>query len=119
MIFKIDPIGKPRMTQRDKWIKRPNVQKYWDFKDYLCLQAKKEKFELKDNMNYLFYISMPKSWSKKKRKEMQGKKHKQKPDLDNILKAVWDSLLQDDSVISSVGSVCKFWGEDGIIVINS
>ena len=33
----IVPVAKPRMTQSDKWKKRPVVQKYWKYKDDLKL----------------------------------------------------------------------------------
>ena len=31
------PVAKPRMTQRDKWQKRPVVEKYWRYKEDLKL----------------------------------------------------------------------------------
>ena len=31
----IVPVAKPRMTQSDKWKKRPATDKYWKFKDDL------------------------------------------------------------------------------------
>ena len=39
VIFRVTPIGKPRMTQRDRWKKRPPVVRYHAFKDQLraCL----------------------------------------------------------------------------------
>ncbi|HHE6457291.1 TPA: RusA family crossover junction endodeoxyribonuclease, partial [Proteus mirabilis] len=32
-VFNIEPVPKPRMTQADKWKKRPPVLKYFAFKD--------------------------------------------------------------------------------------
>ena len=31
--FNVNPVAKPRMTQRDKWKKRPVVDKYYAYKD--------------------------------------------------------------------------------------
>jgi len=33
MIYNINPVPKPRMTQSDKWKKRPPVLRYFAFKD--------------------------------------------------------------------------------------
>ena len=117
LIVEIDPIGKPRMTRADRWKQRDCVNRYWKFKDKLVLAAKKQDFSLCDGLNYFFVLSMPRSWSKKKREAMNLKPHKQKPDLDNLLKSVFDSLLQDDSVISSIKGSRKLWGLKGMIVI--
>jgi Holliday junction resolvase RusA-like endonuclease len=115
--FKLDPIGKPRMTQRDKWIKRDCVMRYWNFKDLLKLQAKKLKFIMPDSGYHLkFYIPMPKSWSKKKQSAMMGKPHQGKPDKDNLEKAFLDAVCADDSYIWD-GRVSKFWWNEGRIVM--
>jgi len=40
------------------------------------------------------WFSMPSSWSKKKRREHEGRWHTQKPDADNIAKSVLDALKE-------------------------
>jgi len=62
---------------------------------------------------------MPASWSKKKRALMNETPHQAKPDIDNMLKAVFDSLLTDDSGIHTIIEVRKVWGEKGAIVFPS
>lgn len=59
---------------------------------------------------------MPKSWSNKKRNEMLGKPHQQKPDIDNLIKAVLDCLCKDDSYIWNVTAL-KQWDINGSITI--
>jgi Holliday junction resolvase RusA-like endonuclease len=59
---------------------------------------------------------MPKSWSKKKREQMHGKPHQQKPDVDNFAKAVLDALFEDDSHIHDI-RVSKIWGHTGAIIV--
>lgn len=103
----IAPIGKPRMTQRDKWKKRPCVMRYRAFCDELRLRMGK----LPEDPDTLFvraFFAMPKSWSKVKKEAMDGQRHRQKPDSDNIGKAVMDALFKDDSGISDV-TVLKRW----------
>jgi Holliday junction resolvase RusA-like endonuclease len=62
----------------------------------------------------------PASWSKRKRAAMLGKPHVQRPDADNIAKAVKDGLNRiawgDDAQVCDL-RVQKRWGEaDGTIV---
>jgi len=114
--FLIDPVGKPRMTRRDKWAHRKCVDEYFAFKDRLVLLAKKAKFTLPDKFRVEFLIKMPDSWSEKKKKLMLGKPHQQKPDIDNLLKALCDSLRSEDKYIWSL-SIAKTWWNEGKIII--
>lgn len=59
---------------------------------------------------------MPKSWSKKKHVEMNGKPHQQKPDVDNLLKALMDAVFKDDCKVWNV-TVSKVWGTSGNITV--
>lgn len=63
-----------------------------------------------------FHIPMPKSWSKKKRRLMNGKPHQQKPDLDNIIKGCMDSVYSEDCTVHEIYAK-KVWAETGAIVI--
>ncbi len=60
--------------------------------------------------------AMPKSWSKKKREQMRGQYAKPKPDIDNVVGAVMDSLFPDDDVVISIFGE-KVWGDEHQIVI--
>lgn len=116
-VFYVKPIGKPRMTRKDKWSKRKCVVEYWQYKDQIKLQAKERGFALKNGSSYYFYIAMPASWSKKKRKEKLGKLHDQKPDLDNILKGFWDACTDDDSFLGHIKESKKIWSEFNYIEV--
>jgi len=59
---------------------------------------------------------MPKSWSKKKKLEMVGRPHKQKPDLDNLLKALLDAVFDEDCEIWDIQAT-KYWNTRGMIII--
>ena len=61
---------------------------------------------------------MPKSWSKKKRIDMVGESHAQKPDLDNMIKSVGDCLKKDDQTINEIIAK-KFWSEESILVLKN
>lgn len=104
-------MGKPRMTQRDKWQKRPCVLRYREYCDKIRAQAG----PIPANplaIHIKAYIGMAESWSKKKKNEMRGKRQRQKPDWDNIGKAICDALLDEDSCLA-VGITEKFWCDAG------
>ena len=118
-ILKIDPMPKPRMTQSDRWRKRPAVLKYFAWCDELRLLCAREKFSLGESLRVTFIIPMPESWSEKKKKKMDFTFHRQKPDLDNLIKSVQDALLGDDSKICEYRYCAKVWGYEGQIQIIS
>ena len=106
----ITPMGKPRMTRRDKWAKRACVVRYRAFSDELRSRVGSVPQDAL-RVDFVAFVAMPKSWSKKRKDEMRGQYHRQKPDVDNIAKAVFDSLFDDDSGIADSHMV-KRW-DDG------
>ena len=126
MILEVAPFAKPRMTQRDRWAKRQIVKDYFAFRDtvkqeferLLALQNNDDKKKSWEELDIGFFIPMPKSWSKKKRLEMAGTPHKQRPDLDNYIKGLLDALLEEDCKVWRV-SARKIWVDtEGCITIN-
>lgn len=109
MVIMMVPVAKPRMTQRDRWAKRPAVVRYHEFCDELRLRWGNQ--EVPEKVSIKFYLPMPKSWSKKKRKEMVWKPHQQRPDVDNLVKAFLDALCEEDSYIYGVRAE-KYWSDD-------
>ncbi len=116
-IFDVEPIGKPRMTQRDKWAKRKCVVEYYMFKDLLNIQARHQKYFLGETLDIEFIIPFPKSYSKKKCFELDKTPHREKPDIDNMLKAFMDALSDDDKKVHTIKAK-KTWGEKGRILVN-
>lgn len=118
VIFPVIPMGKPRMTQRDRWKKRPAVLRYHAFKDQLraCLVNFPHLRALLESgtvhhLSWTAYFPLPDSWSKKKKAALAGSLHRAKPDRDNIDKAILDALFTDDSGIAA-GQIEKRW-DDG------
>ena len=105
-----DPIGAPRMTQSDKWKKRPCVVRYREWKDKARAAAGTlPHISRIESVSWVATFSPPASWSKKKRAAMLGTLHRVKPDRDNIDKALLDALFPDDQQIAK-GSIEKRWG---------
>ena len=110
----IDPKGYVRRTRADAWKGRPVVLKYYVYKD-----AIRNKFEcVGDGSAYSmhFVIKMPKSWSKKKRDLMRLAPHQQKPDIDNLVKAVLDSMMVEDKQVYKI-TADKHWGDAGSVTV--
>lgn len=67
-----------------------------------------------------FSFLTPKSWTKKKTKELLGRPHASKPDIDNLAKAVTDALLgivfEDDSQIYEL-TLIKRWGAEDCVTV--
>jgi len=107
----VTPMGKPRMTQRDKWAKRDCVLRYHAFADKLREYFKDIDLSCIHSLSWTAYFPMPDSWSKKKKRNMRGQPHWNKPDRDNVDKAILDALFKNDSGIS-IGILSKRW-DDG------
>lgn len=119
MKLKIDPVAKPRMTRSDKWKERPAVMKYRAYADEVRLKwdyTELEKFP--EQVHLLFIIPMPKSWSKKKKEEMEGMPHQQTPDTDNLTKAIKDIMCGNDSYVYNEWAE-KYWGYRGEVHIDN
>ena len=118
MKLDINPCSKPRMTRADKWKKRQSVLKFFAFRDAVRQDESWKTFELldMDSFEIEFHVPMPKSWSKKKKIQFNGKPHQQRPDLDNYLKAWKDSVYEEDSVVWKIHA-SKLWAETGYIKI--
>jgi Holliday junction resolvase RusA-like endonuclease len=117
--FDIAPVSKPRMVRSDKWKKRTVTDSYWAFKGELKLRANLQGLEtLPSELNTVaFIVSMPESWSEKKKKEHDGMPHTQRPDLDNFLKGLQDCLCTEDSHIWKISNLIKIWGRQGQLII--
>ena len=64
-----------------------------------------------------FHLPMPKSWSQKKKNAMCSRPHQQKPDVDNLLKALQDSLCgKCDAHVWDARGI-KVWDTSGFIEI--
>jgi Holliday junction resolvase RusA-like endonuclease len=111
--YDIVPVPKPRQTRADKWKQRPPVMRYRAFADEVRLRG----VEVKESGSHVvFVLPMPKSWSNKKRLEMDGQPHRQRPDIDNLCKSLLDAIFSDDSHVHSM-SLRKIWGVRGEIRI--
>lgn len=115
MIVKIEPMGKPRQTQSDRWKQRPAVMKYRAFCDELRLKL--PGYELPAELCIDFFLPMPKSWSKKEKAAKIGQPHDSKPDIDNLAKAFMDAFKTEDKHVYKL-TAAKYWSHNGAIVLD-
>ncbi len=101
----VEPMGKVRMSQRDKWAKRPVVVRYRAYHD----QLREMGVTLEPGDEVHFHIQVPKSWSAKKANQHDCMPHQQKPDLDNLLGGLLDGVLDEDKTFWSFGPTSKRW----------
>lgn len=110
----VTPIGKPRMTQRDKWKARPAITAYHTYCDELRLRM--PGYELPMKLVIVFYLPMPDSWSQAKKREKIGTPHDQKPDIDNLAKGFMDAFKTEDKHVAFLYAE-KYWAREGGIII--
>lgn len=115
MKIDITPIGKPRQTQSDRWKQRPVVVRYRAFCDELRYKFREE---FPGSVRLKFTLPIPKSWSAGNAADALGGAHTQRPDIDNLIKAVLDALCADDSYVWRLEAT-KVWGKEGAIEIEA
>ncbi len=116
-VINLIPVSAPRPRVVTKVINGKRVsraynnQKYTNYKSaFLQLSKMQNKKFLTGalELEIIFVMPIPKSWSKKKREAIVGQPHICKPDTDNLLKSVLDALegtiYKNDSQIYSINA---------------
>lgn len=126
MILKwdIEPIGAPRMNRSDAWKGREVVERYHVFRDLVNIEMKKVDYDWEqfDTLCVDFYVPMSKSWTLGKKSKMDLLPHTEKPDTDNLVKALLDAIFRDlkadDKQVHTFRHVGKFWttGKGRIVI---
>ncbi len=101
----------PREKLRAAGLKRlERIERYNQYKIDLLSLCKAKGFTLPcQGLCIAYYIPVPKSWSGKKKKLYHGTLHQSTPDIDNLVKATFDSLVREDKYVGHLGSLCKRW----------
>lgn len=115
VFIKCAPMGAPRQSSSDRWKQRPVVMRYRAYKDEIRRQVLEQvggagAVELSQCIRFslAFYLQFPKSYSQKKRELLVGTPHNEKPDIDNLIKGIFDTICIDDKHICSVAAA-KYW----------
>lgn len=104
IVFKIDPVpaSRPRVTKYGVFYQ----EKYAEFRKTvgkMLLQSKRTLYSVPLITDVTFYVKLPKSYSNKKKEMLHGKHCATTFDLDNLEKALYDTMnghtYEDDRLI--------------------
>jgi Holliday junction resolvase RusA-like endonuclease len=100
----------PRQQLYPSGLKRLlRLERYNDYKISLAALAKQKRFILPNyGSSIKFFMPVPVTWKKWKKEQMHMKFHMSRPDLDNLLKAMLDSLMSEDKQIAHY-EAAKYW----------
>jgi Holliday junction resolvase RusA-like endonuclease len=100
----------PRDKLRPSGLKRLlRLEKYNRYKVSLLAESKRQRFTIPPcGLWVTFFIPLPKTWSKKKKKQYHGTFCQSRPDIDNLCKAFMDSLVSEDKHIADI-RITKRW----------
>lgn len=119
------PLGKarPRMnTYTGKAYTPTKTVNYENFVKLCFIQKYKNFIPLETTLKAKItaYFEVPASYSKKKKKELIGQPCAKKPDIDNIVKIIFDSLnklaYKDDNQIAKL-EIEKRYGEQAKVIV--
>lgn len=99
---------------------RRRVERYNNYRDEVKRLCAEYNFELLVyGWSVYFFHPMPKSWSAAKMRRMNGQWKTSKPDCDNLLKGIFDTLgkrrkdltstLRDDAIVAGLAGIGKYW----------
>lgn len=138
--MKVQPTTHLRVTQGDKWIiastdeylkaydkskgsrtfnRKMQIVRANEGKKELAYVCKRDGFKLSDGHYIMVFMKhMPKTWRKGKRKPckrdlMAWKPLMNRPDIDNFVKKLFDSLLKEDKIVWCLAPL-KIWIPDEI-----
>lgn len=113
--IQIEPMGAVRMTRRGKWV-NAKAQRYLAYKDAIkaaiaLVKGEEEPTAAACGVKIRFIMPIPKSLA---RKVKPGDSHIKKPDIDNMIKGLFDGanglIFKDDNQVVRVEAV-KVYGE--------
>lgn len=123
LFIPVEPMGAVRMTQRGKFVK-PSAQRYLNYKKAVGWHIKqhwrREPTDAPVSVTVKFVMPIPPSWPKVKQHSHVGMPHKNRPDIDNLIKGFLDSangiIWTDDKRITGINSSKVYGKKPGIAV---
>lgn len=111
--------GRPRCSKMGRaYTPAKTRQAEEDFKYLLMEKWKRKPTDKPVMLSIVFYMPIPKSWSKVKQHNIVGEPHGSRPDLDNLIKLVTDAMngivYTDDSLVWAITSSKQYGTEPHI-----
>ncbi|WP_028547225.1 RusA family crossover junction endodeoxyribonuclease [Paenibacillus taiwanensis] len=114
MRINIKPMGAVRMTQKGKYMD-PNALRYLNYKQEIAYKMRQTVSAAKLGpiaVKVTFHMLIPESWTHKRRHALVGQHCAKKPDIDNLIKGVFDAangiLWKDDNQVVMVESQKRY-----------
>lgn len=90
--YPIAPVPAPRQGRADRWKPSPHVLRYRAYRDEVALR----RVTVPDaGAHLVFLIEVPRSCSRAERAARLYQPHRQRPDTDNLQKALIDAVYRD------------------------
>lgn len=113
------PVGKgrPRFSKRGRFVSAYTPKATKDYEALVRASAAESgviaplSFLKPVRVRISAYRQIPKSWTKKKRAEMEDQLCVTKPDADNLLKIIMDAVFEDDACVALCSCV-KLWSSE-------
>ena len=113
VLYPIDPTPQTRRTRSETWKPRPGSSRYYAFRDDVRLR---HVTAMRCGQGVIFLLPIPKSTSKKERARLMGTPHMNKPDVDNLEKALLDSIWPEGDQEVWDWRCSKLWWDRGAII---
>lgn len=120
IVIPIEPMGAVRTTQRQKFVDT-RAKRYHEYKTYIAYHIATQVKPIPAGIpvivnNLTFYMPIPKSWSEAEKEKHRGQPHIKKPDIDNLIKGLFDSANKyawaDDNQVCEIRNVKKVYSDD-------
>lgn len=113
-LYPVTPVSAPRQVRSHAWKPSPPVLRYRAYRDELTIKRLEIPFPFHQ---LIFVMPMPESWPLNKTNRLEGMPHLQKPDRDNLEKAVLDTAFGEDCQVWN-GATLKVWGARGMLLVS-
>lgn len=113
-LYPVDPVSAPRQVRSHAWNPTSHVKRYRAYQTELLVRGLQIPTPV---CHLIFVMPIPPSWSERKKAEHDGQPHQQKPDRDNLEKAVLDTAFGEDCHLWH-GATSKIWGRRGVLLVS-
>jgi Holliday junction resolvase RusA-like endonuclease len=110
-------MGKPRMTRRDRWKKRPLIRNYFSWCDMVRLTM-----ESWPNPEEVYRVEIethttpPTRFGPGQKRAMYGTLKRTPPDPDNVAKAFLDTWWKNDAGVGDLVVRRRWWDKDEVVI---
>lgn len=108
--YRITPVPAPRLNRGSRWNpqKSAALERYHAYRDHLRALG----VQIPERARIIFALPLPKA----RQGRAPGHPHRQRPDLDNLIKGLLDAVFRDDAHVHEI-QASKVWADEGSIYV--